>query len=245
MGLLTSDITLTGALPTSPSDQPTPHFDGDRAVRVVLVGDDEIIAEGLGAMLARDSERVELVGDVPVTEDVLSTATRLRADVVLVEPALQNASGLELAAELLAEKPPFRVVIFTDDADERRLFEALRLGVSGYLLKSLTDTQLADHLVRVHDGQVVIDPTMATGIAMRAAHGGGRGMWPGSELGLSQRESEVLPLLARGLSNRLIASELVLSEETIKTHLRSIYRKLGVNDRAQAVATALRQGICA
>jgi ATP/maltotriose-dependent transcriptional regulator MalT len=86
---------------------------------------------------------------------------------------------------------------------------------------------------------------MATGIAMRAAHGGSRGMWPGSELGLSYRESEVLALLARGLSNRLVAAELVLGEETIKTHLRSIYRKLGVNDRAQAVATALRQGICA
>ena len=136
------------------------------------------------------------------------------------------------------------MVIFTNDADERRLFEALRLGVSGYLLKSLSGTQLADHLMRVHDGQVVVDPTMATGIAMRAAHGRGRGMWPGSELGLSRRESEVLVLLARGLSNRLIADELVLGEETIKTHLRSIYRKLGVNDRAQAVATALRQGIC-
>ena len=80
---------------------------------------------------------------------------------------------------------------------------------------------------------------------MRAAHDGGRGMWPGSKLGLSRRESEVLALLARGLSNRLIAAELVLGEETIKTHMRSIYRKLGVSDRAQAVATALRQGICA
>jgi DNA-binding NarL/FixJ family response regulator len=210
----------------------------------VLVGDDEIIAEGLRAMFTRHSDRAELVGNVPATEDVLSAATRLRADVVLVDLALQSASGLALAAELLAEKPPFRVVIFTEDADERRLFEALRLGASGYLLKSLSGTQLADHLVRVHDGEVVVDPTMATGIAMRAAHGGGRGMWPGSELGLSHRESEVLALLGRGLSNRLMAAELFLGEETIKTHLRSIYRKLGVNDRAQAVATALRQGIC-
>ena len=245
MGLLAPDIELTAALLTSPSIQPAPRSERGADVRVVLVGDDQIIAEGLRAMLARDSDRVELVGHVPATEDVLSAATRLRADVVLVELDLQSASGLELAAELLAEKPPFRVVIFTGDADERRLYQALRFGVSGYLLKSLSGSLLADHLARVHDGQVVIDPTMATEIAMRAAHGGGRGMWPGSELGLSQRESEVLALLARGLSNRLIAAELVLGDETIKTHLRSIYRKLGVNDRAQAVATALRQGICA
>jgi DNA-binding NarL/FixJ family response regulator len=245
MGLLAPDIELTAALLTSPPDQPAPRSERGEAARVVLVGDDEIIAEGLRAMFARHSDRAELVGNVPATEDVLSAATRLRADVVLVELALQSASGLALAAELLAEKPPFRVVIFTEDADERRLFEALRLGASGYLLKSLSGIQLTDHLVRVHDGEVVVDPTMATGIAMRAAHGGGRGMWPGSDLGLSYRESEVLALLARGLSNRLVAAELVLGEETIKTHLRSIYRKLGVNDRAQAVATALRQGICA
>lgn len=217
----------------------------DVAVRVVLLGGDEIIAEGLRAMLARDSDRVELVGHIPVNEDVGSVATRLCADVVLVELPLEGASRLGLTAELLVGKPPFRVIIFTDDADERRLFEALRIGASGYLLKSLSGAQLTDHLLRVHDGEVVVDPTMATGIAMRAAHGGDRGMWPGGELGLSQRESEVLVLLVTGLSNRLIAAELILGEETIKTHLRSIYRKLGVNDRAQAVATALRQGICA
>jgi DNA-binding NarL/FixJ family response regulator len=145
----------------------------------------------------------------------------------------------------VAQKPSFRVVIFTDEADERRLFEALRLGVSGYLLKSLTSAQLADHLVRVHEGEVVVDPAMATRIAMRAAHLGGGRIWPGSQLGLSQRESEVLSLLVDGLSNRMIATQLVVGEETVKTHLRSIYRKLGVNDRAQAIAAAIRQGMFA
>jgi len=113
MGLLAPDIELTAALLTSPSIQPAPRSERGADVRVVLVGDDQIIAEGLRAMLARDSDRVELVGHVPATEDVLSAATRLRADVALVELDLQSASGLELAAELLAEKPPFRVVIFT------------------------------------------------------------------------------------------------------------------------------------
>jgi DNA-binding NarL/FixJ family response regulator len=212
-------------------------------VRVVLVNDDEIIMEGLQGMLGRHSDRVELAGGVLLSDDVAETATALNADVVLFDINIKGTNGLEVAAQMVADKPPFRVVVFTDDADERRLFEALRLGFSGYLLKSLSGAQLADHLVRVRDGEVVVDPTMATRIAMRAAHLGGGRIWPGSQLGLSQRESEVLSLLVDGLSNRLIAAQLVVGEETVKTHLRSIYRKLGVNDRAQAIATALRQGM--
>jgi DNA-binding NarL/FixJ family response regulator len=217
----------------------------EKPVRVVLVDDDEIIIVGLQAMLARHNDKVNVVGVAFVTEDVLSKALNLKADVVLLDTTLHQTSGLDLVEELVAEKPPFRVVIFTDDGDERRLFEALRLGVSGYLLKSLTAAQLADHLVLVANGQVIVDPTMATRIAKRAAHVGDNHGWPGSQLGLSQRESQVLGLLVEGMSNRLIAAQLVVGEETVKTHLRSIYRKLGVNDRAHAIATVLRQGIFA
>jgi DNA-binding NarL/FixJ family response regulator len=214
-----------------------------KPVRVVLVNDDEIIMEGLQGMLARHRDRVELAGGVLLSDDVVESAMALNPDVVLFDINIQGSHGLEVAAQMVAEKPPFRVVVFTDDADERRLYDALRLGISGYLLKSLSGAQLADHLVRVRDGEVVVDPTMATRIAMRAAQLGGGRIWPGSQLGLSQRESEVLSLLVDGLSNRLIAAQLVVGEETVKTHLRSIYRKLGVNDRAQAIATALRQGM--
>jgi DNA-binding NarL/FixJ family response regulator len=212
-------------------------------VRVVLVNDEQIIIDGLRTMLASHRDQVKVVGRALASEDLASTIPDLGADVVLVDLHIQGASGLELAARLLADGPPFRVVIFTDDSEERRLFEALRLGVSGYLLKSLNGVQLADHLLRVAGGQVVVDPTMATRIALRGAQFGGAEMWPGSQLSLSQRESEVMALLVEGLSNRLIAAQLVIGEETVKTHLRSIYRKLGVNDRSHAVATVMRLGI--
>jgi DNA-binding NarL/FixJ family response regulator len=220
-----------------------PEETGRGPARVVVVDEDEIILEGLEGMLARHSDQVEMVGGILPSEDVISRATALRADVILLDPNAGGTGGLDAAAEIVAEKPPFRVVIFTDDADERRLFDALRLGMSGYLLKSMSGMQLADHIARVRDGEVVVDPTMATKIAMRAAQVGGGRTWPGSQVGLSQRESEVMSLLVDGLSNRLIAAQLVVGEETVKTHLRSIYRKLGVGDRSQAIAVALRLGI--
>jgi DNA-binding NarL/FixJ family response regulator len=210
---------------------------------VVLVNDEQIIVDGLRTMLARHRDQVKVVGRVLASDDLAKTLPELEADVVLVDLHIQGASGLELAARLLADDPPFKLVIFTDDTEERRLFEALRLGVSGYLLKSLSGIQLADHLVRAAEGQVVVDPTIATRIALRGAQFGGAEMWPGSQLSLSHRESQVLALLVEGLSNRLIAAQLVVGEETVKTHLRSIYRKLGVNDRSNAVATVMRLGI--
>ncbi len=212
-------------------------------VRVVLVNDEQIIVDGLRTMLARHRDQVKVVGRVLATDDLAKTLPELEAEVVLVDLHIQGASGLELAVRLLADDPPFKLVIFTDDTEERRLFEALRLGASGYLLKSLSGIQLADHLVRVAEGQVVVDPTIATRIALRGAQFGGAEMWPGSQLSLSQRESQVLALLVEGLSNRLIAAQLVVGEETVKTHLRSIYRKLGVNDRSHAVSTVMRLGI--
>lgn len=212
-------------------------------VRVVLVNDEQIIVDGLRTMLARHRDQVKVVGRVLSGDDLAARLPELDAEVVLVDLHIQGASGLELAARLLADHPPFKLVIFTDDPQERRLFEALRLGASGYLLKSLSGIQLADHLVRVAEGQIVVDPTIATRIALRGAQFGGAEMWPGSQLSLSQRESQVLALLVEGLSNRLIAAQLVVGEETVKTHLRSIYRKLGVNDRSHAVATVMRLGI--
>jgi DNA-binding NarL/FixJ family response regulator len=224
--------------------QPVPtHHPKRPPVRVVLINDEQIIVDGLRTMLARHRDQVKVVGRVLAGDDLAKELPELEAEVVLVDLHIQGASGLELAARLLADDPPFKLVIFTDDNEEGRLFEALRLGASGYLLKSLSGIQLADHLVRVAEGQVVLDPTIATRIALRGAQLGGAEMWPGSQLYLSQRESQVLALLVEGLSNRLIAAQLVVGEETVKTHLRSIYRKLGVNGRSQAVATVMRLGI--
>jgi DNA-binding NarL/FixJ family response regulator len=210
-------------------------------LRIALVNGDELTLEGLRSMLAPHRDLVEVVGKVPVTENLLGALAEVGAEIVLVEGRLLATTGLEVSAQLMAGDAPFQVVIFTYEDDERNVSEALRLGASGYLLKSLSGDQLVNYLLQIRGGEVLLDPTLATRIALGAAHTDDE-HWPGHELGLSRRESEVLSLLVDGLSNRAIADQLVVGEETVKTHLRSIYRKLDVRDRSQAVATALRGG---
>ena len=127
--------------------------------------------------------------------------------------------------------------------DEQYLYQALRAGASGYVLKRVEAAELVGHLQRVMDGEVMIDPTLAGRIAMSAARLNAGEFWPGAHLGLTQRESEVLSLLVANHSNKGIAAKLVVSEDTVKTHIRGLYRKLAVSDRGGAVAVALREGL--
>lgn len=224
---------------TTCSTAPVSH----RPLRIALVDDDEIILAGLRSMLAGHTDAVEFVGHFEITKDLVPRANELAAELVLVDIQPGETEALEVAAGLLSGPRLFEVAIFTYDTDEDRVTEALRLGASGYLLKSLQSAELVHHLERIRDGEVAVDPTMATRIALRAARIPRARQWAGSQLGLSRRESEVLSVLATGLNNGLIAAQLGVGEETVKSHVRSIYHKLGVNDRTKAITIALRLGI--
>jgi DNA-binding NarL/FixJ family response regulator len=231
----------------APRDQ-QPYPDGARPiprgpVRVLLVADTEIIVRGLFGLLDRSRDRVELLGPVSLANDIGEAATALGADVVLVDTDRKGGADMGALARLLAETEGLRVVAFTHSNDERRMFEALRAGSAGYLLKSLGAVELVHHLERARDGQVVIDPTLASRLALAMGRSRDLGGWPGARMGLSQRESDVLALLVDGLANREIAERLFVGQETVKTHLHSLYRKLDVRDRAGAVGLALRDGI--
>ena len=212
-------------------------------VRLLLVDDHQVILEGLVSMLASQSGRVTIVGATTEPAEAMELAGDAKADVVLLDVRLRGASGLDLCEELIRRHPRLKVVFFTVYDDEQYLFQALRVGAAGFLLKTTTGPELAAHLERVMEGDVAIDPSLAGRVAMTAAHLQSGEFWPGARLGLTQRESEVLALMVRGLSNRVIAQRLFIGEETVKTHARAVYRKLEVSDRAQAVATALREGI--
>ncbi len=214
-----------------------------RAVRVLLVDDHRVVLEGLRSMLASHRERVEVVGSTTDPAEALRLAEELEPDVVLLDVRLRGASGLDLCVELVERQPAPKVVFFTVYDDEQYLFQALRMGAAGFLLKTTTGPELAGHLERVVEGDVAVDPALAGRVALTAARLQSGEFWPGARLGLTQRESEVLELMVRGLTNRAIGQRLYIGEETVKSHARAIYRKLETTDRAQAVATALREGI--
>jgi DNA-binding NarL/FixJ family response regulator len=212
-------------------------------MRLVIVDDHQMVLDGLKAMLGPYTEQVRVVGEASDPAEAVNLVTSLGPDAVLLDVRLRGASGLDLCGDILAARPGCKVVFLTVYDDEQYLYQALRVGAAGFLLKRIRGGELVDYLRRIADGEVLIDPSLAGRVALSAARLHSGEFWPGAHLGLTQRESEVLSLLVAGLSNRAIAAKLVVSEETVKTHSRGIYRKLGVSDRAAAVTVALREGV--
>lgn len=212
-------------------------------MRVLLVDDHEMVLQGLQAMLSRFADKVDVIGTATEAGEAVRAVSADHPDVVLCDVRLRQGSGLDVCTAIRKIDPQARVVFLTVYDDEQYLYQALRVGASGYLLKRVDAHELVRHLENVCDGEIVIDPTLAGRVAASAAHLQSGEFWPGARLGLTQRESEVLALLVGGMSNKAIAARLVVSDDTVKTHLRGVYRKLDVNDRGGAVATALREGL--
>ncbi len=212
-------------------------------LKLFLVDDHEVILDGITAMLRRHSQKVEIVGVASRSEEATNLVSKLKPDIALVDVRLKSESGLDLCRELLKKISTLKVVFFTAYDDEHYLFQALRTGASGYLLKQATGDELVSQLERVMLGEIVIDPSLAGRVALSAARLHAGEFWPGAHLGLTQRESEVLELMVKGLTNRSIARQLIVGEETVKTHVSSVYRKLETKDRAQTIAVALREGL--
>lgn len=212
-------------------------------MRLVLVDDHEMVLQGLTAMLAHFSDQVVIAGTATTYDEALAVVARTSPDIVLCDVRLGRASGIDLCQVVTRAHPEVSVVLLTVYDDEHYLFQALRVGASGYILKRVDAGELVTHLRRARDGETVVDPALAGRVALSAARIHSGDFWPGAHLGLTQRESDVLELLVSGHANKAIAGELVISEDTVKTHLRGLYRKLGVADRASAVSAALREGV--
>lgn len=213
-------------------------------VRVILANDAELIIEGLKALLAPYPSRVEVVGTATgEVETVREAVDKSRADVMLIDAFGRNGVGIDVAEQVVQAAPGLGVVVFTEAEDLYHLFSALRAGVRGYLLKKADATDLVSALERVAAGETVVDPSLATEAALVAARSTARLNWPGAHLGLSRREAEVLQAVARGASVNEVGAELGVGRETVRTHLQQVYRKLGVNHRAAAVALAWREGL--
>ena len=212
-------------------------------IRLLLCDDHEMVLHGLSAMLSHFTEEVSIVGTATESDEALAAVATLRPHMALCDVRLGRSSGLDLCRQITTQYPDTKVVLLTVYDDEHYLFQALRAGASGYILKRVDGLELVGHLLRVRDGETVIDPALAGRVALSAARMDAGEFWPGAHLGLTQRESEVLELVVSGHSNKGVAGKLVVSEDTVKTHIRGLYRKLGVADRSSAMAVALREGL--
>jgi DNA-binding NarL/FixJ family response regulator len=212
-------------------------------LRLVLVDDHEMVLRGLDSMLGHFADDVRIVGTATSADVALAIVAAERPDIVLCDVRIGKESGLDLCRQITTQYPDVRVVLLTVYDDEHYLFQALRVNASGYILKRIDGAELVGHLRRVQEGETVIDPALAGRVALSAARLNAGEFWPGAHLGLTQRESEVLELLVSGHSNKGVAAKLVVSEDTVKTHIRGLYRKLGVSDRSGAISVALREGL--
>lgn len=216
------------------------------AVRVMVVDDHPMVREGLVAMLSPYKD-IELVATCADGREAVAAAQSTNPDVILMDIKMGGLNGFETTKLILSERPATKVIFLTIFEDAESIRQALQAGGSGYILKQVTQDKLAEAIRRAYRGEKVIDPDLlghvvsdyarlAQGAPLPGAHPPREGL--GEEL--TAREKEILNYLVQGLTNKEIAAATHLATDTIKTHLRNIYRKLGVKNRSQAISATLK-----
>jgi DNA-binding NarL/FixJ family response regulator len=222
-------------------------------VRVLIADDQRVVREGL-VLLMGLLPQIEVAGTAANGEEAVERAVALQPDVVLMDLRMPRCDGVEATRRLRERGPGIKVIALTTYADDRSVIEALRAGARGYLTKDASAEEIRQALAQVVSGQAVIDPAVQHHLVDAIADpdavagdlaGVSAGRGPERQLpdGLTAREAEVLELIAEGLSNAEIASLLVVSEATVKSHVNHLLPKIGARDRAQAVGYAFRKGV--
>lgn len=225
-------------VPADAGDGRPPARADRRGIKVLLVDDHQVVRRGLRTFL-EVQEDIEVVGEAADGEEGVAAAERLHPDVVLMDVKMPGMDGVEALRLLRERNNPARVLIVTSFTEQRTVVPALRAGAAGYVYKDIDPDALAGAIRSVHAGHVLLQPEVAGALLAQDDVGNGQGRGTA----LTDREREVLALIADGRSNREIARALVLSEKTVKTHVSNILMKLDLADRTQAALWAVRHGI--
>jgi DNA-binding NarL/FixJ family response regulator len=210
-------------------------------ISVVIADDQQMLRAGLRMVIETEPD-MNVVGEAGDGVEAVSVARRLRPDVVLMDIAMPRQDGLAATRALLAAPGPPRVIMLTTFDTDENLYNALRAGASGFLLKVSSPEHLITAIRVVAGGEALLDPAVTTRVI--SAFAGSPGPRPPAELGeLTPRETDVLRLMARGQSNAEISAALTVGEATVKTHVARVLMKLGLRDRVQAVVYAYETGL--
>ena len=201
------------------------------AIRLLVVDDHHVVRQGLVALLKIMPE-IEVIGEASDGLQAIELYRKLQPDVTLMDLQLPKLGGVDAILKIRAESPAARFIVLTTFDGDDDIYRALQAGAKAYLLKGMTVDELRSTIVAVHSGKTRIAPTIAEKLAERMS---------GQEL--TGRELEVLERIVRGRANKEIASDLNISEATVKTHINNLLSKLGVTDRTQAATAALQRGI--
>ncbi|HAE27594.1 MULTISPECIES: response regulator [Hyphomonas] len=202
-------------------------------IRLLVVDDHAVVRDGISAIVAGEAD-ISIAGLAENGEEAVAAFADLKPDIVLMDLQMPVMDGIDAITRIRERAPGARVIVLTTYEGDVQAVRALKAGASGYLLKSSLRKEMIDAIRAVHGGRRYVLAEVAQEIAVHSA-----------DEQLTEREITVLSMVAGGNANKVIARELSLSEDTIKAHLRSIFSKLDVNDRTQAVTVALRRGIIA
>ncbi len=210
-----------------------------QAIRVLIVDDHTIVRKGIRALLA-EIAGIEVVGEADNGQEAIAQAETLHPDVILMDLAMPKMDGIEATRQIKASQPESRILVMTSFAADDKVFPAIKAGALGYLLKESAPEDLVQAIRQIYRGESSLHPTIARKVLQEITHPPDRPPTPNP---LTEREAEVLRLVAQGLSNQDIARKLNISDPTVRTHVSNIMSKLHLATRIQAALYALREGL--